>query len=66
MKSGGEISTIEQNVPNWGGGTEAHAGDILMADGTMDHKEGRDVEWEVSCVAQDDLSYPADGWTRCM
>lgn len=48
MKSGGEISTIEQNVPNWGGGAEAHVGDILMADGSMDHKEGKDVEWEVS------------------
>lgn len=48
MKSGGEISTIEQHVPNWGGGADAHVGDILMADGTMDHKEAKDVEWEVS------------------
>lgn len=48
MKSGGEISTIEENVPSWGGG-EPHIGDVLMAGGGMDHKEGKDVEWEVSC-----------------
>lgn len=45
MKSGGEISTIEEAVPNWGGGE--HVGEILMAGGGMDHKETKDVEWEV-------------------
>ena len=46
MKSGGEISTVEQEVPRWGGG--ADAGEILMAESGQDHKEGKDVEWEVS------------------
>jgi hypothetical protein len=48
MKTGGEISTIEQEVPKWGGG--ADVGEILMAGGGggQEHKEGKDVEWEVS------------------
>lgn len=46
MKSGGEISTVEQEVPRWGGG--ADVGEILMAESGQDHKEGKDVEWEVS------------------
>jgi hypothetical protein len=47
MKSGGEISTVEQQVPTWGGG--ADVGEILMAESGQEHKEGKDVEWEVSC-----------------
>lgn len=46
MKSGGEISAVEREVPNWGGGESV--ADIMMADGGMEQKEGKDVEWEVS------------------
>jgi hypothetical protein len=46
MKSGGEISAVEQQVPTWGGG--ADVGEILMAESQQPHKEGKDVEWEVS------------------
>lgn len=49
MKSGGEISAVEQHVPAWGGG--ADVGEILMAESGQDHKEGKDVEWEVSLWA---------------
>jgi hypothetical protein len=48
MKSGGEISTVEQQVPTWGGG--ADVGEILMAETHQEHKEGKDVEWEVRCM----------------
>jgi hypothetical protein len=46
MKTGGEISTVEQEVPRWGGG--ADVGEILMAESGREQKEGKDVEWEVS------------------
>jgi hypothetical protein len=48
MKSGGEISTVEQHVPTWGGG--ADVGEILMAESGQEHKEGKEVEWEVSSM----------------
>lgn len=48
MKTGGEISSIEEAVPNWGGGE--NVGDILMAGGGSEQKETKEIEWEVRAM----------------
>jgi hypothetical protein len=51
MKTGGEMGAVEGKVPAWGGGQEVNLGEVMFGggEGEREVKEGKDVEWEVSC-----------------
>jgi len=53
MKSGGEMSAVEQSVPSFGGGSGSlDMGEVLFGggEGGEQVKEGKDTEWEVYVI----------------